>query len=48
MTDAELGNAMLAEAGPEACQEAYDTTDPAMVGRVALMWGDINRDGTLN
>ncbi len=45
---AELGAIMLAEAGAEACQSGYQTTDPVMVGRLALSYGDINRDGTLN
>lgn len=39
---------MLAEAGEEACQKGYLTTDPEWVGRYALSYGDINRDGTLN
>ncbi len=43
-----LGNIMLAEAGEDACLEGYETTDPATVGRLALGYGDINRDGTLN
>lgn len=44
----ELGKIMLAEAGEEACQSGYQTTDPVEVGRLALEYGDINRDGTLN
>jgi hypothetical protein len=44
----ELGEIMLAEAGEEACREGYDTTDPALVGRLALGYGDINEDGTTN
>lgn len=48
MTYEELGKIMLAEAGEEACQAGYETTDPEWVGRYALQYGDINRDGTLN
>jgi hypothetical protein len=48
MTYEELGKIMLTEAGPEACQSGYSTTDPAMVGRLAISYGDINPDGTLN
>lgn len=44
----ELGRIMLDELGEEDCQEAYSTTDPEWVGRTALSWNDINRDGTLN
>jgi hypothetical protein len=44
----ELGNIMLKEAGEEACQKGYGTTDPEYVGRYAVLYGDINRDGTLN
>lgn len=39
---------MLNEAGPEACLSGYDSVDPATVGRLALAYGDINRDGTTN
>jgi hypothetical protein len=48
MTFIELGEIMLREAGEEACQSGYGTTDPEWVGRYALDYGDINRDGTLN
>lgn len=48
MTYAELGRIVLAEAGVDACREGYQTTDPALVGRLALGYGDINPDGTLN
>jgi len=48
MTYADLGRIMLAEAGEDACQSGYGTTDPYWVGRYALGYGDINRDGTLN
>lgn len=48
MSYVELGNIMLREAGVEACQSGYGTIDPEWVGRYALMYGDINRDGTLN
>lgn len=44
----ELGKIMLAEAGEEACKKGYDTTDPEVVGRLAIGYGDINEDGTLN
>lgn len=44
----ELGQIMLKEAGAKACQSGYLTTDPEAVGRYALQFGDINRDGTLN
>jgi hypothetical protein len=43
-----LGNIMLREAGAEACEEGYMTTDPFWVGHYALGYGDINEDGTLN
>lgn len=43
-----LGEIMLREAGLEACQRGYKTTDPEWVGRYALEYGDINSDGTLN
>lgn len=48
MTYEELGQIMLTEAGTEACQEGYGTTDPEWVGRYALDYGDIRPDGTLN
>lgn len=48
MTYEELGKIMLTEAGEEACQNGYGTTDPYWVGRYALGYGDINADGTLN
>ena len=48
MTYAKLGRIMLTEAGPEACQDGYGTTDPEWVGRYAIEYGDINSDGTLN
>jgi hypothetical protein len=44
----ELGNIMLREAGAEACQSGYGTTDPYFVGVYALQFGDIRGDGTLN
>jgi hypothetical protein len=43
-----LGEIMLKEAGAEACEEGYLTTDPFWVGHYALGYGDINEDGTLN
>jgi len=48
LTFVELGNIMLREAGAEACQAGYGTTDPEWVGRYAIQFGDINPDGTLN
>ncbi len=48
LTYVELGNIMLKEAGPEACQSGYQTIDPESVGRQAIAFGDINPDGTLN
>lgn len=48
MTFEELGRIMLAEAGEDACQSGYQTTDPVEVGRLALAYGDINTDGSLN
>lgn len=44
----ELGQIMLDQAGPEACQKGYGTTDPEWVGRCARQYNDINPDGTLN
>lgn len=44
----QLGQIMLQEAGVEACQDGYGTTDPEWVGRYAIEYGDINLDGTLN
>lgn len=43
-----IGRIMLREAGEAACLAGYGSTDPAMVGRLALAYGDINRDGSLN
>lgn len=43
-----LGTIMLKEAGEKACQDGYGSIDPAVVGRLALGFGDINADGTLN
>ena len=48
LTLTELGNIMLEKCGKEACQKGYGTTDPEWVGRYALQYNDINRDGTLN
>lgn len=42
-----LGEKVLAEAGEEACQEGYLTTEPFWVGHYALGYGDIEEDGTL-
>jgi hypothetical protein len=44
----DLGETMLTEAGRDACQEGYGTTDPFWVGHYALGYGDINPDGTMN
>jgi hypothetical protein len=44
----ELGKIMLAEVGEEKCQSGYHTKDPEVIGRLALGYGDINDDGTLN
>jgi hypothetical protein len=43
-----LGETMLKEAGKDACEAGYQTTDPFWVGHYALGYGDINEDGTLN
>lgn len=48
MSYRELGVIMLAEAGEDACMSGYGTTDPEWVGRYAIQYGDMNRDGTLN
>lgn len=46
----ELGKIMLKGSSKEKLAEAYriDASDLEEVGRQALMWGDIRRDGTLN
>ena len=46
----ELGNIMLEKFPREQLENAYkiDASDPVEVGRQALLWNDINRDGTLN
>lgn len=46
----ELGEIMLATFGKEACANGYkiDASDVEEIGRQALLFGDINRDGTLN
>lgn len=46
----ELGKIMLAKVGAKACLEGYKMSDPdpEWIGRYALQYGDINRDGTLN
>lgn len=44
----ELGDILLAEAGADACQEGYGTTDPEWVGRYGIEYGDINADGSVN
>ena len=48
LTLAQLGEIMIKEAGAEACRAGYGTADPEYVGRYALQFGDINKDGTLN
>lgn len=47
-TATELGYIMIAAAGRDACLAGYLTDDPRTVGRLALQYGDINTDGTLN
>jgi hypothetical protein len=47
-TYVELGEIMLATCGSASCQKGYGTTDPEWVGRYALDYCDINKDGTLN
>jgi hypothetical protein len=47
-TLAELGQIMLATYGTAYVAEQYETTDPGLVGRLALIYGDINHDGSLN
>jgi hypothetical protein len=46
----ELGRIMVDACGKEACAKGYkiDPEDLEEVGRQALMFGDINKDGTLN
>lgn len=44
----ELGNIMIAEVGESVCVNSYDSADPVFVGRMALVYGDINEDGELN
>jgi hypothetical protein len=44
----DLGKIMLNQFGDAACQAGYGTVDPEWVGRNAVQYGDINRDGTLN
>lgn len=44
----ELGNILLAEAGPDACEAGYGTTDPEWVGRYGIEYCDINADGSVN
>lgn len=48
MTLTELGHIMLAEAGAEACQKGYGTTEPELVGYYARQFNDINANGELN
>ncbi len=45
---AELGQKMLEALGEKTCASGYNTIDPEYVGRYALMYGDINPDGTFN
>lgn len=44
----ELGNIMIAEVGESVCINSYESADPVYVGRMAIAYGDINEDGTLN
>lgn len=39
---------MLQVAGEEACESGYQTNNPALIGMLALAYGDINPNGTLN
>lgn len=43
-----LGKILLQEAGTQACEDGYGTTDPEWVGRYGIAYGDIRPDGTLN
>ena len=47
---AELGRIMVEAVGVEACTHGYriPSHDLEEIGRQALMYRDINRDGTLN
>jgi hypothetical protein len=49
-TLAELGKIMAGQFDKETLAKAYkiDASDFEEVGRQALLWGDIRRDGTLN
>lgn len=42
-----LGEIVLAAFGADACQSGYKTADPEYVGRYALAYGDITKDGEL-
>lgn len=45
----ELGQIMVDSVGLEACELGYQTTDLAMIGRVAVQYGDIDFEtGELN
>lgn len=44
----QLGCLMLEKAGVDECMKGYGTTNPPDVGRLAIAYGDINQDGTLN
>lgn len=46
----ELGQLMINECGKEACAKGYkiDASNLEEVGRQALLFGDINLDGTIN
>lgn len=50
MTDEELGQIVLDAVGREAVESGYghSADDLGNVGRSALAWQDINRDGSLN
>lgn len=47
-TLAELGQIMIDSHGTVVVEDVYGTTDPTLVGRHALDYGDINGDGTTN
>ena len=48
LTFVDLGNIMLREVPESDLLEGYGTLDPEWVGRYALLYNDINPDGTLN
>ena len=52
LTFAQLGKIILEKFGADAIRRGYGFDDPESdldsLGRVAIAWNDINRDGTLN